>query len=290
MASTAQFDTDIGETQFFNVQKLTESGGAADGDPQEIAISTDVPSVVIGILDGNRSSFWSQPWEILEFFAWFGFLVFLGILGWLLIRQIQRSDKSLLGLISEPGPNGKASLSRFQALVFTFVFMIGVVLIIVRTGQFPHTVPPEMLWILGGSLGTYLVSKGIQGDRPSLAAAGGHPIKGPLLRGSDQDGTKVLASKGEFHTHVPVSVTTERVVVAVVAGETTLAVSVSGPAAGFETLKIKYRKAGATDPVEEELVSNAPIIVGEAKLISEVAVLIKGKVAGGMAEITVKDA
>jgi uncharacterized BrkB/YihY/UPF0761 family membrane protein len=65
-------------------------------------------------------------------------------------------------LISEP--NGDASLSRFQFLVFTFVIAMSLFLIIVSTKSFP-TIPGAILALLGISGGSYVVSKGIQTSR-----------------------------------------------------------------------------------------------------------------------------
>jgi hypothetical protein len=65
-------------------------------------------------------------------------------------------------LISEP--NGDASLSRFQFLIFTFVIAVGLLLIIVQTQDFPP-VPGQILALLGISGGSYVISKGIQTSR-----------------------------------------------------------------------------------------------------------------------------
>lgn len=64
-------------------------------------------------------------------------------------------------LISEP--NGDASMSRFQLLIFTFVVALSLFLIIV--GKNPPTfpnIPGGILALLGISGSSYLVSKGIQ--------------------------------------------------------------------------------------------------------------------------------
>jgi hypothetical protein len=65
-------------------------------------------------------------------------------------------------LISEP--NGDASLSRFQFLIFTSVIAVGLLLIIVEMKGFPP-VPGQIRALLGISGGSYVISKGIQTSR-----------------------------------------------------------------------------------------------------------------------------
>ena len=67
-------------------------------------------------------------------------------------------------LISEP--NGDASLSRFQFLIFTFVIAASFFLIVVGVDppRFPDSIPSEIFVLLGISAGTYAISKGIQSN------------------------------------------------------------------------------------------------------------------------------
>ena len=67
-------------------------------------------------------------------------------------------------LISEP--NGDASLSRFQFLIFTFVIAASFFLIVVSVDppRFPDRIPSEIFILLGISAGTYTISKGIQAN------------------------------------------------------------------------------------------------------------------------------
>ena len=117
--------------------------------------------------------FTGTVWDWLELVAWsIAFLILVGFaIG--VFYSFRKGAISLTGIIAEP--DGKASLSRFQALLFTFVFVIAVGLIVMRTGQFPTALPLPVLALLGGSLGTYLASKGIQrglgsGDSGGVAA------------------------------------------------------------------------------------------------------------------------
>jgi uncharacterized BrkB/YihY/UPF0761 family membrane protein len=95
--------------------------------------------------------------------AWLlaGFLAALmvGIVILILIGRI-KLDK----LISEP--NGDASLSRFQFLIFTFVIAASFFLIVVGSDppRFPDSIPSEIFVLLGISAGTYAISKGIQAN------------------------------------------------------------------------------------------------------------------------------
>ena len=59
-------------------------------------------------------------------------------------------------LISEE--NGQASLSRFQFLVFTFVVAMGLLVITLKVGSFPH-IDGGVFGLLGISGGSYVASK-----------------------------------------------------------------------------------------------------------------------------------
>jgi len=90
----------------------------------------------------------------------------MGILGILVLWKIADGSIDLSRLISEP--NGDASLSRFQFLVFTFVIALSLFLVIVSTkpAAFPN-IPGTVLSLLGISGSSYLISKGIQFSDPA---------------------------------------------------------------------------------------------------------------------------
>jgi uncharacterized BrkB/YihY/UPF0761 family membrane protein len=93
------------------------------------------------------------------------FISFLmGFLGLVIAYLILKGKIDLSKLISEP--NGDASLSRFQFLLFTFVIAMSLFLIVISKDppQFPE-IPVEILALLGISGGSYIVSKGIQTSR-----------------------------------------------------------------------------------------------------------------------------
>jgi len=74
--------------------------------------------------------------------------------------NIGKTVDKLAQLLSEG--DTKMSLSRVQALIFTYVIAFGSLLIIARTGNFPTEIPTNLAILSGGSLATYLISKGIQ--------------------------------------------------------------------------------------------------------------------------------
>ena len=103
-----------------------------------------------------------------------GFLAFLGLAIMYLIF-IGKIDLSRL--LSEP--NGDASMSRFQLLVFTVVVAASLFLIIAAPSPpaFPKEIPNGILILLGISASSYLVSKGIQFSAPEGATDRGPEIK-----------------------------------------------------------------------------------------------------------------
>ena len=117
-------------------------------------------------------------------------VAFTGLLALTILFWIWRDKISLSKLISEP--NGDASLSRLQFLIFTFVIALSLFMVIAghTPPEFPK-IPPEVLTLLGISGSSYLVSKGIQFSDPagltrpalqispataSLAVPGGPPL------------------------------------------------------------------------------------------------------------------
>lgn len=102
---------------------------------------------------------------------WVAVIISAIILGFALVvlYKIVRGQISLNGLIAEPedpdkrGPT-KASLSRFQFLIFTFVIAGLYLVLSLESGNFVD-IPDSVLLLLGISGGSYLISKGI-GKRP----------------------------------------------------------------------------------------------------------------------------
>ena len=88
----------------------------------------------------------------------------VGIAGLIVLWKMADGTINLARLISEP--NGDASMSRFQFLIFTFVIALSLFLVIVYTKGFP-TIPGTVLSLLGISSSSYLVSKGITFSDPN---------------------------------------------------------------------------------------------------------------------------
>lgn len=106
-----------------------------------------------------------------------------------IIYYMWTGKMDLRRLISEP--NGDASISRFQLLVFTIVVAFGLFLVMVSgdTPKFPDSIPSSVLTLLGISASSYVVSKGIQ-----LGSDGGGKHKDPDTGKVDND-TKADAAK-----------------------------------------------------------------------------------------------
>ncbi|MFA6166920.1 MAG: hypothetical protein WC700_09905 [Gemmatimonadaceae bacterium] len=109
-----------------------------------------------------------------------------------IIYYMWTGKMDLRRLISEP--NGDASMSRFQLLVFTVVVAFGLFLVMVSgdTPKFPDSIPSSVLTLLGISASSYVVSKGIQ-----LGSDGGGTHTDPDTGVVDNDSTDDAAKKKE---------------------------------------------------------------------------------------------
>jgi hypothetical protein len=89
-------------------------------------------------------------------------LGFVGLLGATILGLIWMGRIDISRLISEP--NGDASLSRLQFLIFTFVIAVSFFLVVASPAQpaFPLDIPQGVFMLLGISGSSYLVSKSIQ--------------------------------------------------------------------------------------------------------------------------------
>ncbi|MET3667935.1 hypothetical protein [Caulobacter sp. 1776] len=86
-------------------------------------------------------------------------LVILGIAA-LVLWKMFTGKIPLDFLIAEPGEANKASLSRFQFLIFTFVVAGLFLLLSIESGTFVE-IPTSVLALLGISGGSYVLAKGI---------------------------------------------------------------------------------------------------------------------------------
>jgi len=89
----------------------------------------------------------------------YGLLVLAFLFGMVILVEIIRGNIDLSGLLSE---DGKASMSRFQLLIFTFVIALSLFLMVAENGSKFPDIPANVLTLLGISASTYAVSKGIQ--------------------------------------------------------------------------------------------------------------------------------
>ena len=95
----------------------------------------------------------------------YGGLVITFLFGFLVLAAIASGEIDISALLAEKATDGTttgASMSRFQLLIFTFVIALSLLFIVVSKRDFPTTIPPEVLTLLGISATTYAVSKGIQ--------------------------------------------------------------------------------------------------------------------------------
>lgn len=111
--------------------------------------------------------------------AVWGFIVIaIILLGFaaIVLWKIFRNEISLVGLVAEPpqpdspkdasgNVKTKASLSRFQFLIFTFVIAGLYLLLSIEAGTFVD-IPNNVLALLGISGGSYLISKGVGKPSP----------------------------------------------------------------------------------------------------------------------------
>ncbi len=122
--------------------------------------------------------------------ALFGFVVLLIILlgfAAIVLLKILTGSISLEGIITEM-EGDKASLSRFQFLIFTFLIAGLFLMLTIESGSFVQ-IPETVLGLLGISGGSYVISKavGSQGtqkkaqtdfdERKSIAEAGAQKVQ-----------------------------------------------------------------------------------------------------------------
>jgi len=118
---------------------------------------------------------YDAPWMALQWII----VVFVAIVGLIILWKMWTDKIQLNTLLSEP--DGKASLSRFQLLLFTFVIINIYLVICLQQGELLE-ISSGVLGLLGISGSAYVVSKAIQtqaekhkrasGAKPSgLAAA-----------------------------------------------------------------------------------------------------------------------
>lgn len=96
-------------------------------------------------------------------YSFLAFSIIILLYALVILVKIYRDKIDIQGLLSEPQPDGsgKASLSRFQFLIFTFVIAGLYLLMSIKKGEFVP-MPYEVLGLLGISGTSYLASKAIE--------------------------------------------------------------------------------------------------------------------------------
>jgi len=141
---------------------------------------------------------WAGIWAVQKYDiqpadnAVLGFLAISGIImafAGAILWKIINGDIALYGIIAEPAPKdengkplrgedgapmntGKASLARFQFLLFTFVVAGLFLMLSIEVGQFVN-IPANVLGLMGISGGSFVLSKAIggQGEAPPPPAS-----------------------------------------------------------------------------------------------------------------------
>lgn len=83
-------------------------------------------------------------------------VLFTGALGAIILYKMLTGKINLEKLLSEE--DGKASLSRLQFLIFTYVIAMGLLVVIFNTGSLPE-IPEGVYYLLGISGASYVGSK-----------------------------------------------------------------------------------------------------------------------------------
>ena len=90
--------------------------------------------------------------------------IFLGF-AVVVLKSVWSTDlKALICELDKDGKGGKASISRLQLLLFTFVIAGLFMVMSIEAGYFVE-IPQEVLGLLGISGGSYLISKGVSGSK-----------------------------------------------------------------------------------------------------------------------------
>lgn len=102
-----------------------------------------------------------DPMKKVQLALAYAMLVLLFLFGFFVIAAIASGKIDISTLLTEgTGDGSKASMSRFQLLIFTFVIGISFFLVVLCECKLPE-VPNQVLTLLGISASTYGVSKGI---------------------------------------------------------------------------------------------------------------------------------
>jgi uncharacterized membrane protein len=93
-------------------------------------------------------------------------VIFIGLVGGVVVLRIYKNQIDLFTLLEDT--DGKASFSRFQFLLFTFVIAMCLMILTIESGEFPK-LDMNILGLLGISAGSFVVSKGITENKTPKA-------------------------------------------------------------------------------------------------------------------------
>jgi hypothetical protein len=244
-----------------------------------VSVPAGEKQVMVGVVGAKQHLQWREgdPTSMLEVGSWFVAIALVLAAGLAVVRKIWNNDIDLKSVISEP--DGKASLARFQALLFTFIFLIAFVLIVANTGGFPADIPGPVMAILAGSAGTYLIAKYVGNDTATATVAGATPR---ILWGTESGKLALNSDIAVARVRVPYSGAAlsaeprDFKVVAVAVNVVTIQLSVIpvGDAKGA----VHVRVGGAPS----EKIDGVKTVMGTADKITEIAVAAFG---GGASDV-----
>ena len=248
----------------------------AAGNPVTFTVPEGRSELILQAVDPSAPRVFdaNSRWDLLEFWAWILALLIIGAFAVGILISLARGKMRAAEMISE---DGKASLSRFQALLFTFVFVIALALMVLRTGTFPN-VPWEILALLAGSLGTYLAAKYMNIGSGAGAGRVDQQPTGPMIRYGTGAKTVLPSTPDTLPAQmpsrfvIPAGANTFGPLVAVATAVGGVKLRIEGALSGVPNLqgKVRYRKADGT--IVDELFENSVIVETDPKAMSEVSV------------------
>ena len=138
------------------------------------AIILGIVGFILWNLPGDNASY-AIAMNKLRIATGFTLLALVFLFGFAVLVYIANGSIDLTDLLSEPGESKGASMSRFQLLIFTLVIALSLFLVVAAKMEFPASIPPEVLILLGISASTYAVSKGIQAGTSSTTTTAQTP-------------------------------------------------------------------------------------------------------------------
>ena len=107
-----------------------------------------------------------NAYQTLAIVAGWTITILVLLIGLVITWKIFTGAIDITTVLNEPG-SSKASLSRLQFLIFTFVIALSLFLVIIGAEKGPEfpDVPEGIFALLGISAGTFVVSKGVEANK-----------------------------------------------------------------------------------------------------------------------------